>query len=616
MLSAARAERLVRRLARRRADGSRGRRAQRAWRTLTAAGDRGDEQAIEAAWQAWLREPGDELWQALRQWREPRVLAEAVFAAATDPARAPGDRAAIGNFCVQQAMIPDDDLQRVMFYALTGQAGQHRAADPDGRLVTVGYQAAQEPVRAALRVALTEAGDLDMARVIGAGRAELTAEEAAYLTSHLARRRDWGALWRLAQGLPPVRAVDTMMWFGDGWRPDDDRGLVLFGRLAQADPLAIDESRQALGKPAVLDIDLDDGPTTGAFSPDGRYLAVATERGRRYSGCRVLELSGGTVTERHDYNGNDAPAAMLHLGDAFFVVGHHGYYVWELVRYAGGQPTVTDWNRAPMTAKLLPAGFVTAKYGLDHEPLRFRDPGGEITREVMVGIPNARYLAAADPLSGRLAIRGWSGLSILDEDASSVLASTMLPDDSHPRLFLGPDRVLVASSEGYVTVYRRSGDRLEAVQASPTDNWSHIVPLGEQIAVLSGQLVRYLDAETLTEVRQPGRLPAGHMLRALWGSPDGRSHAFGGKRDGQGIIEVIWDGDPAVQALGDRPMSAMRPADLATVRAALAGPGTAPAARPFLELLRDCLEHRFATEVSATTASVAAADDISVSDGG
>jgi hypothetical protein len=62
MMSAARAVRLGRRARRRRADGSRGFLARRAWQGLVRAGDRGQEAAVEAVWELWLEDPGDESW--------------------------------------------------------------------------------------------------------------------------------------------------------------------------------------------------------------------------------------------------------------------------------------------------------------------------------------------------------------------------------------------------------------------------------------------------------------------------------------------------------------------------------------------------------------------------
>jgi hypothetical protein len=123
--------------------------ARAAWRTLAAAAARGDHNAIEAIWQAWLRHPDDERWELLAQCRGAQEMADAVFAAATDPARPAASRAAIGAFCTSRSLVPAGNAERAVFYLLVGQQAQHRAADPAGEALRTAYQAADEPVRAA-----------------------------------------------------------------------------------------------------------------------------------------------------------------------------------------------------------------------------------------------------------------------------------------------------------------------------------------------------------------------------------------------------------------------------------------------------------------------------------
>jgi hypothetical protein len=218
VLSEARAKRLARRADRRTADGSRRVIARRAWQRLNSAGDRGDQSAIEAVWQAWLRHPADDLWWVLVRWRAPQALAEAAFAAAVEPDRGPGERAGIGAFCTRHGLAPDGAIRRALFYALTGQAAQHRTADLEGSLLASAYRDAGPATRAALREAIAGAGDLDLVRVVaGPSRAQyLTAEEREYLTSQLAGYRDWDRLWRLVKDLPLAHAVAAMPLFAPG----------------------------------------------------------------------------------------------------------------------------------------------------------------------------------------------------------------------------------------------------------------------------------------------------------------------------------------------------------------------------------------------------------------
>jgi hypothetical protein len=598
VLNAERAARLAHLVTRQRGDGGRSARAWRAWRTLAEAGDAGDQNAIGAVWQAWLRDPGDELWEALTRWREPGLLADEACRAAIDQRRTADERASIQAFCARRGLAPRDDTQRALFYVLTGQPAEYWAADPDGSRLAAGYQAADEPTRATLRQVMARDSDLDLPHVLAGHQPDrsvvLTAEEGRYLASNLVSRRDWPALWQLARDLPLVQAVEVTRLFSDGWRPADEPGRALFGRLAQADLDSLVRALGALQAPALIHVPMDDTPTHGSFSPDGKHMLVATERGGCYSGCRVYELPLGTITERYDYSGGRPPQTVLHLGEAFFLVGCRGFETWELVRYTAGQPEVIDWNQAPINVAQHPAGFVMDKWLLGGRRLRLCDPRGEVIRDMTVRVADpgpGLHLAAADPRTGRLAIRG-TYLWILDSDGISVLGKMRLRESTPPRIsFLGPDHVAAVDATGHAVVYGVTGGlRLQVVANLPAV-CRDFVPLRDETAVLHSGVVRYLKPEFFDDVRHSRPL-AGVRGQALWGSADGRSHALGGRRDGHGFADVVWAGDAAVQELAQRPMAGMGPGDLAGVTAALHAPVPGAQARPFLELLRDCLEYR------------------------
>ncbi len=606
MLSAKRAARLARRATRRSGDGSRSARAWRAWRRLAEAGDRGDQNAIGAVWQVWLHDPGDELWEALTRWRGADTLAEEACRAATESYRPAAERASVAAFCVRRGLAPEDEIQRALFYVLTGQAAEYWAADPDGSRLAAGYQGAEEPTRAMLRQVVADDGDLDLPYILAAHPAGhavvLTAEEGRYLASNLADRHDWPALWRLARNLPLAQAVTAMRLFGDGWRPDGDRGRALFGRLAGTDPGAVAGALSALEAPALIRIEMDDAPTRGSFSPDGRQLLVTTERSGRYSGCRVFELPGGTLTERHDYSGGRPPQAVLHLGEAFFVVGCRGFEVWELVRYAAGQPAVIDWHQGPIVVAQHPAGFVMEKWRLGGRRLRLYDARGEVTEEVTVSVADPGpgvHLVAADPGTGRLALRG-THLWILDSDWARVLARLRLREKTPSRIsFAGPEHVAVIDENEHAVVYDVLGNRTTILDDRESPAYCRdFVPLRDQIAVLCAGSVRYLKPGYFSDAHHRGPLYRASG-QALWGSADGRSHALGGRRDGHGFADVVWGGDAAIQELALRPMAGMGPDDLAAVTAALRDPVPGTKARPFLELLQACLEDRANAEAPA-----------------
>ena len=247
-----RALRLARRAQRRRGDGSRGPLARRAWRILAAAADGGDRSAISAVYRSWLRAPDEETWKLLSRWRAPSALAADVLAAAADPGRPAGQRALLGAFCARHGLAPEQDGPRALFHVLTGQAAQHRAADPDGTLLAAAYRAAEEPARAAVREALAEAGDLDLARAVLVARdrdrvAPQAGEERRYLARQLADHRDWAGLWRLAKELPLAEAVTATRLSGDGWpsRCPPSRAWQGAVREARARPPGNDRSRRS-----------------------------------------------------------------------------------------------------------------------------------------------------------------------------------------------------------------------------------------------------------------------------------------------------------------------------------------------------------------------------------
>lgn len=600
MLSTKRAARLARQATQQRDDGSRSARSWRAWRLLAEAGDRGDQNAITAVWLVWLCDPGDELWEALARWRGADALAEDACRAATQPQRPAGERASIAAFCVRRGLTPGDEIQRALFYVLTGQTARYRAADPDGSRLAAGYQGAGEPTRAMLRQVMADDSGLHLPHVLAAPpptcTAALTAGEGRYLADHLAARRDWPALWQLARDLPLAEAVAAERLFGDGWQPDGDRSRALFGLLATADPGAVASALTALEAPALIRIDMDDVPSRGSFSPDSRRLLVATERGGRYSGCRVFDLPGGTLTERHDYCGGRPPQAVLHLGEAFFVVGCRGFEVWELVRYTAGQAAVIEWNQEPITVAQHPGGFVMEKWRLGGCRLRLYDARGEVAEEVTVRVADSEpgvHLAAADPGTGRVALRG-THLWILDSDWTRVLAKLKLREKAPSRIsFVGPEHVAVIGENEPAALYDWLGERRTVVNShtEPLAYCRDFVPLRDEIAVLDEGTVRYLKPVHFSDQRHPGPLDRARG-QALWGSPDGRSHALGGRRDGHGFADVVWGGDAAVRELARRPMAGMGPDDLAAVTAALRDPVPGAQARPFLELLQACLACR------------------------
>jgi len=345
-----------------------------------------------------------------------------------------------------------------------------------------------------------------------------------------------------------------------------------------------------------------------------------------YLGVRVYDLPGGTLLERHDEAGRIGLPAVVDLGGPFLVVGRRERWVCELIRYAGGQPHVLRSGWFPMAAAAHPAGFVMLEKLQPRRLWRLGlcDTAGAVLSDSQVDLGwdiaslrlDLNYTLDADPVSGRLLVSGVNGLSVLTADGSAVLAAAEPSPAIDAACFAGPGIVAVSGGlSGDIRQYRIAGGQLE-LQASVPCEIQHphaglisIRHRGE-IAVISGSgRVMYVDAQTLAEKSHPDELGGAHGTE-LWGSADGRCQALGLRPDpGRQIVRVIRDRHQAVRELAARPMGTMTPGDLETANAAKSSPVPGTATRPFLELLCDCLELRFAADVGLGGARAGSAGD-------
>jgi hypothetical protein len=447
MLSFRRAARLERRAAMRRKDGRRGVLARRAWNRLVRAGDGGDQNAVREVWRAWLADLDEERWELLARWREPAGLAAWVFDEAVSPRRDASERAAIGAFCARHGLAPRDSVRMALFYVLTGQADQHRAADPDGSLLATAYQGAHSVTRAALRQALAGAGDLDLVHVLASagapddagapGRAsQLTSEEASYLCGQLAGRANWPQLWRLALSLPLAETVAAMRLFDTAWRPADDRGKHLFCLLAAADPGEIAWFRNVAS--GILPI------------PFPRHY-----------------VNGGTVMEHHELPGCPHACVFSYLADAVVTATPSGQFTRHQVGGPGaGQATSWSGGEDVFGLQVLreDSGGLFVALGRDH--LIFCAGDGRVTGRWPHGgrlspVRSRRdwsgpSLLAAHRPSGRLAIAGVCGLSVIDtRDPGSARRIASVDDDTgrivSDLLFCGPDYLVTTEEPEWST---------------------------------------------------------------------------------------------------------------------------------------------------------------------
>jgi hypothetical protein len=586
-------------------------RARRAWRILRDAADAGDRYAIELVWQAWLRRPDDERWELLTRWRELQDLTEAVLAVAVDPRRDSRSRASLGAFCARHGMTPDDDIQQVLFYALTGQHEQRRAADPGGAMVTAAYQAAARPVQAVLRDALAGAGDLDHVRMIAVGRrggtAPLTSEETRYLARQLAARGDWARLWRLIPHMPLAEAMTTVLHFGDAWRPADEDGRRLFTLLGSMPPQAV----SAVAEDAATRVQVGHRyrwVTFASFALDGSEVGVGWTRNAYTYHTDLYSVASGRLVQRY----RAYPNGFVHLGDVvvyreFELSGNvvrHGVHGRELICTRRRGERAHDVVQVPggfviRTASRLLFGTATPRSELRELPRHDLGPGG------FAGI-------ASHPPSGRLAVLveqepddNRFTVAVLDADGSLVGQAGICGE--WPLLdFCSPDRLLVRS--GLNRCNLDSWLVGPPLVRTASVRWNrqadlHSLPRAGLVAGRTcGDVVsNFLDAQTLTWADPP------HTLRdpnPFWASSTGDHVAVW--RPGTEFLEVRDQQVDEVAGLLARPLASTRRADLAVV-AAVRPLIRGAEARSVLGLFQACLEHR---EVAIGRAS--GAEDIAL----
>jgi hypothetical protein len=622
-------------------------------RTVIRAGDAGDRDAIDIAWRAWLARPDEKLWQALQRWdqitldreRYPlsllalglpstamnfrealiaaasrdghpishiareRILSEAgdqeLVDAVCQAAAAAHAASRLGAWCADQGLVPADRVDRAAFFVLTGQAAQYRAEDPDGSLLTLAYQAGTDADREGLRAAIAHAGDLDLLRLAANAAASsprpATAGEARYLAARLAARRDWHALWRLAQRLPLTQAVAAMPAFDDAFRPAGAAERELFMRLAGTAPEPIARARGALLASSVRPVPAGPHPYVGSVSPDGRELAVAS-RGTAY--LSLIALPSLVLRKRQVLA--HFPEGILHLGDG--VLAWNGYSVIRYTQDSAenlytGEVLPSALGMRIRQAHHHPRGFVAALSDRAGGPdrLRFATASGQVIRDVplaSLGITGEVRLCAADPNTGRLALSSYSNqnrLWIVDGDPDRTLEVTgcaPLQAALAGGSFAGPDR-LVTSGHG-VELWRLDRGSPELRASGQIPAMASVATLGHDmvaVAECGTSTVTLLDTETLgtlSELTLPVKF--GYWDGRLLAAPGGRLLAV----EQRGAFSLI---DGGAVALACRPLGVMTAQHWALATGLLEGPGS-DAARDFLVLLRDVLSARLGGEVA------------------
>ncbi|MGW0824426.1 hypothetical protein [Streptomyces sp. NPDC002845] len=262
-LTGAGAARLLRRASPRRADGSRGLRARRAWRRLVRACAAGDPAAQEAVRAAEL--PESDVLELL-------------------------------------AVAPAEPADRAAYLTLIGQAEQRHSLDPDGSLLALAYRAAPPEVRERLRAVMAAEGDAEVIRVVVTGErrdriAEMSYDELGYLGHHLAEHQRWDELRRLALDLPLAKAAAAARLL-PGHQRTGERGALLTA-LAEFPPERLAATVEKLPRETVVPYAVGQGGLV-SFSPDQAELAVVAQSPPGVPGPDVLmetlRIATGEIT--------------------------------------------------------------------------------------------------------------------------------------------------------------------------------------------------------------------------------------------------------------------------------------------------------------------------------
>ncbi|WP_049568441.1 hypothetical protein [Streptomyces sp. SBT349] len=609
------AARLLGRAARRRADGSRGPRARRAWRRLVQACGAGDLVAQDAV-------------RAGAGLPEADVL-DLLAAAPVEPA----DRAA--------------------YLALIGQRGQRRALDPDGSLLALAYRAARPEVRERLRGLMAAEGDVDVIRVVVTGDrrdrlAELPRDELDHLTRHFAEGRRWEELRGLARDLPLAQAAAVARLLPAHERPEGSAPVLAALAAYSAERLAATVER--LPRDHLITHEIrSTARARASFSPDFSELAVChvgRVPGRRAAAPRIhvdtLRLGTGEAThrfsgKRHYRYGDEE--SVLHLGEEILI--RQGYSATEHALITRVVPDVHAIGAPDRFSALRRAGH-GAVVIVRGRPA-FIDPGARDMRrgpDLAVGSGPEREdhsAVATLPAAQLIAVAGDNGLRVLNERGEVVHElATVIPEGALPLsrdaygglrsalTFLSPRSLARHLFWRDGTDVRQRTEIWELpAGGAPRRVAEHHGPIRERwpLETWRGPALddrfarRLLTSDLQYDVLAPDIPGLQRPFSPVAGSPEsGRAVAMAPwgdmvavQRHGEPVVEVHSAHLPVARALLERPMVRGGPGDVRRVdelRRAVAD----PAVRQPLDLLATCLAERFGADIALAPPSAFPSD--------
>ncbi|MEE1939994.1 hypothetical protein V1L54_11380 [Streptomyces sp. TRM 70361] len=664
---------------------------------------------VDAGWRDWLDEHQPGLWSLLRRWNRPATAGEprvhalsrlvlgdggaagaqllADTAARFDHPAGEYARAILLNgddaqavdlfcaaavdsgspdaiaLCTAHHLAPHDEVERAVFFVRTGQREQHRALDPDGTLLSLGYRGALPAVRSALREAMTRLGGIDALRVLAGRRswheeaASLSRQELTYLVERFKEQADWDRLWQLTLLLPLAEAVSLVRALGT-WRPSGEDDRRVFEELRAAVPAVVGRQVKALcaasselSMPRVhIRLRDLDGRVHGLsgldFAPDGGQLAFACLG--RCAG--IVDVHSGTLSRL--YSGLPAAATHIaHLGAAV-IIGEQGSDAHEVparprIRYAEPHGRRRPVPGVPRSTRIRSVERITGDRSFAVLSSRMRI--GYVTWTLSTGKANSPLVntgllngmscwspATTTAPGGRL-------IAVFDRHATLVAdltrsAVNVLSNDGFPteedRLCaaMSPSVLLLGSPEGRVRIWHEPLTCKDApVQRSlwpgGTNSrtyarklidlaWSpalqrFVAVVLEKTEDTVYECLKVLDVPESRDNPPPDALVSHSVVLGTTRHGAGSSPVTRLSPDGD--VLAVADRGPAtvslyaLSALGLRsavegPMGRLDHGDLANIGSVLENPALDGETRAVLVLLRTCLEHRYRYDIGIGTA--------------
>jgi WD40 repeat protein len=393
--------------------------------------------------------------------------------------------------------LPHDESKRALFYFMTERWEEYESLDFDHRLLREAYDSGDARLRSRLAAKARQAGRLEWIEMVSGGKQGrrlgiMSEAEWQTAVSLLEARKDWPALWRLAQEAPPKWSAKILQRLRKSRWPIKDQDRAGFQELARlASPWPDSDFRGLMHHRATL----------AGHEHEIRCLAI--------SPCGKILASGSA----------DHTVRLWDLAEARPYCGLEGH---------------SDWVNC---LAINPSGNLLASAGRDGQICLWRLPSGR-TGKRLEGHSQAVFCLAMSP-DGSLLASGSSDRTVRlwSLPAGEELNTLEGHEGGVSCLAISPDGQILASGSADGTV------RL----------WS--LPAGRHLRTLDGHHAEELDGVLCMAISPNGELLASGGVDSavrLWGLPNGRLlKILEGHRESVYALAITPDGQLLVSGGGD-----------------------------------------------------------------